>query len=157
MSDQPSLLEPTLSESKKPAKPTYSNQAHFLVSFFGGPLAILVFFALGFYRMEKLKENILLTMVIGAISIALYLTNIYLLTSGYYVDLIDGFSPSTVMRRMNNILGVLTFGTLYLTHRHLFTMSENHHESASPWKAVLISILGVIPIQVTLYKVMGVM
>jgi hypothetical protein len=149
------LLEPSLSNTTPPPKPTFSTQAHFLVGFFGGPMAVIPFSLIGLHQMGKMKEQLTKTVLIVGFFVALYLCHTVLSNLGLYGQWFDGISPLTVSRRGNNLLGVLTFGAIYLAHRRTFNLSQNHSASANPWKAAVICLLGSAALNFGLFVLLG--
>lgn len=125
-----SLLTPSLTPSAAPAAQLYSVQSGFLVAFFGGPLAIILYSALNSWKLRRPLEALayLAALVLCVGVLVAIVTG--LLPLGWLADII-GNSAAEVLWRA---LSIALFGAFYLMHR------KQHRSAAlfgakppSPW------------------------
>lgn len=125
------LLEPSL-RGEAPARPLYSIRAGFLVAFFGGPYAALIFASLNSRRAGRLTADLKWWLALGALwTGALWWMMPATLTSG--PPALRFFVPSE-LRVLVRICGLLTFGVVCLVHRALQRASTLREDAPpSPW------------------------
>ena len=125
-----SLLTPSLSSRTAPSTALYSVQSSFLVAFFGGAFAIILYSALNSWKLRRPLDGIAYVAA-AALIVALN----YAVVSGWaplmaLFDMLGKGSPRYVVRAVT----LLLFGGFYLLHR-------KQHRSAtlfavaplSPW------------------------
>jgi hypothetical protein len=129
-----SLLTPSLSPSAAPAANLYSTQSAFVLAFFGGPLAIILYSALNSWKLRRPLDALLYLA-----GLALSIFYIVGLLGGYapllrLVDLIGDSGPEVLWRA----LALALASTVYLLHR------KQHRSAAlfgarppSPWIAAI--------------------
>ena len=125
-----SLLTPSLTPSAAPAANLYSVQSGFLVAFFGGPFAIILYSALNSWKLRRPLEALAYLA-----ALALCVAVIAGITAGWlplaWLAGIIGNSAAEVVWRA---LSIALFGAFYLMHR------KQHRSAAlfgakppSPW------------------------
>ncbi|NHZ87863.1 hypothetical protein F2P45_02280 [Massilia sp. CCM 8733] len=125
-----SLLTPSLSPSAAPAANLYSVQSSFVLAFFGGPFAIILYSALNSWKLRRPLDALLY--VAG---LALAVSYLVAFMTGYaplarLIDLIGGSAADALWRA----LALALMGIVYLMHR------KQHRSAAlfasttpSPW------------------------
>ena len=132
-----SLLTPSLAGA--PAHQLLlSPRATFFTSFFGGPIAALILMGINLQRLGRLRREVG-TLVVGAF------LALGALAFGWVVlaqpELLGSFAPEdarragSVGRRLNNLLGLMTWGLFYLRMRVDLRAAElSRGEFENPWK-----------------------
>ena len=131
------LLQPTLGDRVK-ATSIYSVRASFMVAFFGGPFAAVIFGGLNSRRLGRLGKDAWL-LILGLLGFCAYTAAI-----GYGLDAF-GFEASSssteltreqsrTFRMIARVLGLAFFGGIFLLHRPFHKAAELVREdSPSPW------------------------
>ncbi|MDM5180622.1 hypothetical protein PO883_25910 [Massilia sp. DJPM01] len=108
-----SLLIPSLSPSRTPAAILYSTQSSFLLAFFAGPFAIILYSALNSWKLRRPMDALL------------YLPALALSTA-FFVAVQTGYAPLMTVadaigaggeRILSRALAMALFGVVYLMHR----------------------------------------
>ncbi|HEX8612624.1 MAG TPA: hypothetical protein VF800_15160 [Telluria sp.] len=125
-----SLLTPSLSPSAAPAANLYSVQSGFLVAFFGGPFAIILYSALNSWKLKRPLEALA---YLGALA----------LSAAFLIAVTTGnLSLAWLARLIGNSAGEVAWRALSMTLFCLFyLMHSKQHRSAalfgaktpSPW------------------------
>ena len=136
-----SLLEPTLLRIRSEAPPSpYSLRAGFLVSFFGGGFAAVLFTGLGSRKLQRLPSDAPL-LVLGTVLFALTSLGIgYGVASGAELPWIGPLTRerSSEVRLAQTALSLLFFGAAYLAHRRYYRAVELAGlDTPDPWAAAL--------------------
>ncbi|MFB9243593.1 hypothetical protein IV454_28330 [Massilia antarctica] len=135
-----SLLTPSLSPSRAPAAILYSAQSGFLLAFFGGPFAIILYSALNSWKLRRPLDALAYLPAL-ALSTAFFVA----IQAGYapLISVIDAIGAGGE-RILSRALAMALFGVVYLMHR-------KQHRSAvlfgakppAPWiPAIACGVLG---------------
>ena len=133
--DLEALLQPTLA-GRGPTPALYSVRANFLVAFFGGVYATLLFSWLNSRRLGRAREDGLFYALIavlwtGAVMAIAYLMALDRLPSW----LAQTDRPARDIRYLGRVVALLVFGVIYLRLRRFFKAAQIAGvESPSPWK-----------------------
>jgi hypothetical protein len=106
------LLTPSLSASAKPVK-LYSIQSGFLVAFFGGPAASLLYSGLNSWRLRRVAD-----IPVHLLGAALVYALVYTLM--YHATLFEGLYQllgNDLFRALRTLLSLAICGTFYLLHQ----------------------------------------
>src|SRR5690606_21066547 len=132
-----SLLTPSLAGA--PAHQLLlSPRATFLTSFFGGPIAALILMGINLQRLGRLKRETAALVVGGVLALGALVFGWVMLAQP---ELLGSLAPEGArrggswVRRLNNLLGVMTWGLLYLRMRVDLRAAElSRGEFEKPWK-----------------------
>jgi hypothetical protein len=134
------LLQPSLARAEHAA--LYSVRANFLVAFFGGVYATLIFSSLNSRRLGRARTDAALYLGIAAAWTATVAWCGYLLASGQWPDwlLLTG-SAGRDARHIGRAVSLAVFGLLYLRLRPFYTAAQlGGRQAPSPWKAGLLAV-----------------
>lgn len=144
------LLTPSLSASAAPVK-LYSIQSSFLVAFFGGPAAILLYSGLNSWRLRRAAD--IPVHVLGA---ALLVALVY--TSMFHPAVFDGLYAllgKDTVRALRTMLSLAICGTFYALHQ------KQHRSSAffsdkppSPWIPAIVCMVAGYGLMLGLFTVL---
>jgi hypothetical protein len=135
---QPDLLRPSLG-GEAALRPLYSPRANFIVAFFGGPLALILFSGLNARRLRRLPKD--LPFYVGAfaiVALALYALAATSLGTSIAVALGSEGSARQVTRIGSRVLALLLWGFFHLRHRRFQRSAELWDAPRpNPWPAGL--------------------
>ncbi|OJH39969.1 hypothetical protein BON30_12885 [Cystobacter ferrugineus] len=137
------LLQPTLTEASPP-RALLSERATFFTSFFGGPWAALYVMAANFRRLGRLDRAMPALAVAALLGVvALMVSFVTIVRPELTAEWIPSDVRSTVMvRRSNNLLGMLAWGVCYLPMRAHFRAADMSDLGyARPWGTVVPALL----------------
>lgn len=144
-----SLFAPSL-EGERTLRPTYSIRSQYFVAFFGGPLAILIFGALGARLLGRLQKDWWLFALI-AVGVLL---QIYFVTDFLAAEDTTAASARNV-RLVNRVISVVWVGVLYLRYRAFHRAIDlTGRDRPNPWKAGLGSIAASIVVGIVVAALM---
>ncbi len=141
--DLEALLQPTLKGRGQTPAP-YSVRANFLVAFFGGVYATLLFSWLNSRRLGRAREDgwfyaLIAVLWTGAVMSIAYLVALDRLPSW----LAQSDRPARDIRYFGRVVALIVFGVIYLRLRRFFKAAQIAGvESPSPWKPALAIIAG---------------
>lgn len=124
------LFEPTL-QTETPPTANYSQLSHYLVAFFGGPLAILLFGMMGANRIGQLRKDTVFFSIL-ALAVAVQFA------AGYWMLRSGALGPerefATALRFGNRVLSMV-WGLIIIRHyRALDTAADFADlERPNPW------------------------
>lgn len=131
------LLEPSLSPLQ--GQELYSLQASFMVAFFGGGLASVLFTSLNSRRLDRLSKDLPLLLLGGAFFVALTVWTGTLTVPGAALPFEgDLQANSRLMRIVSRGLALVFFGLGFLAHRRFHSAAKlSGSAHAKPWKPAL--------------------
>jgi hypothetical protein len=134
------LLQPSLAGTEHAA--LYSVRANFLVAFFGGVYATLIFSFLNSRRLGRARTDAALYLGIAVVWTATLAWSGYLLAADQWPDwLVLTGSAGRDARHVARAVSLAVFGLLYLRLRPFYTAAQlGGRESPSPWKAGLLAV-----------------
>jgi hypothetical protein len=112
------LLRPTLSDTQRvPA--LYNTTGFFLSAFFGGPMGAVVYGIANSYRLGRLIKDV---PTLALVLTAAYYAPFVLYQHGWLQQLttLAGGHDTRNYELFLRALGLLSFGAIYLMHRHFF-------------------------------------
>jgi hypothetical protein len=125
-----SLLTPSLSSRNAPAATLYSVRSSFLLAFFGGPLAIILYSALNSVRLRRPLDALAYLAALA-------------LVAGLYIALLERAAPLLALGRLigrnafsviSTCMALLLMGAFYLMHRKQHRANQLFGADApSPW------------------------
>lgn len=132
------LLEPSLSPLRQ-APALYSLQANFMVAFFGGGLASVLFTGLNSRRLGRVSKDLPLLVAGGVFFVVLTVWAGTLTVPGASLPFEgDLQANSRMMRIVNRGLALVFFGLTFLSHRRFHSAAKlSGAEHAKPWKPAL--------------------
>ncbi|QRN99494.1 hypothetical protein JRI60_10945 [Archangium violaceum] len=137
------LLQPTLTESA-PQQALLSQRATFLTAFFGGPWAALYVMAANFRRLGRLDRAMPVLAAAALLGVvALVVSFVTIARPDLAAEWMpSGVRSSLMVRRGNNLLGMLAWGACYLPMRAHFRAADMSSLGyARPWGTVVPALL----------------
>lgn len=135
-----SLLKPSLKKEGQ-QKPMFSITAHFLVAFFGGPIALIIFSMISLSRIGKLIENRLSCIAL----ILIVMAGIGFITYSHFSGLPEWLrilgSDERSIRLLMRIFSILLCGVIYVLYKSYFELSELVGAAANPWVPGIASVI----------------
>jgi hypothetical protein len=130
-----SLLEPSLQHGRA-SEPIYSVRAGFMVAFFGGLYATLIFSFLNSRKLGRAREDLWLYVTLAALGTALVVWLGYAAISGElpsWLSFTDNRGRDS--RYVVRAVALLMFGACYLRLRRFYTASQLAGQAPpNPWK-----------------------
>ena len=138
--DSEDLLRPTLSDTERVPE-LYGSTGFFLSAFFGGPAGAVIYGGFNSHRLNRLKKDVplLLLIFIGA-----YLLPYALYQQGWLQQLaaMAGGRATRNYELILRVLGLLSFGAIYLMHRHFFRAARIvGSDGLSGWRPGIAAVL----------------
>lgn len=134
---QDNLLVPSLS-NKRHNVGLYSVRSSFLVAFFGGPIAQILYSTLNSYRLKRPQDSLF---YLGAIVLSCLLFY-FQIEGGLAVltPLVDGLlDENHITRNLPRLLALLIWGGAYLLHRNFHRSAQLFNMPApNPWIPALL-------------------
>lgn len=128
---QEELLKPELAEHDQ--EPIYSVRAGFIVAFFGGPIATVLFSGLNSRKLGRLSRDLPIYLIVTLITFGI------LALALAQPELFGGDSttkPSQNVRVVIRVLALAAFGVFYFLHRSHYRAQELlGNDPPSPWVA----------------------
>jgi hypothetical protein len=132
---QEDLLKPTLGPGATGVK-LYSYRSLVLVSFFGGPIASVIYSSANSRSLKRLNKDL----PFYFIAVLLSVLAVYLLLSSFHPLTDSSRDVKYAMRMAFRAGGLLTAGGCYLLHKPYYRALD-YAESHSPWKWAIISLV----------------
>lgn len=112
------LLQPTLSDTQ-PVPALYNTTGFFLSAFFGGPVGAVLYGGANSHRLGRLAKDIPVLLLIVAVAYAIP----YVLHQLGWLQQLLALAGGRAARNCELLLralGLLSYGVIYLMHRHFF-------------------------------------
>lgn len=140
MADLEALLQPSLIKSDSPTA-IYSSSTHFWVAFLGGPTAVVLFALFATYKIQKLKQHLLLLSIFLLGSLASSAFIFWLLANHWPHVLMLGTSAVKSARMINQMTALMFYGGIYWALRPYFQLGQLTGETPSPWLPAIAAIM----------------
>ena len=131
------LFEPSLINPSQSVRPVYSSRTAFLVAFFGGPFAMLLFWAQTSNAAERLRRERWLLLALGAATLSVTLVPLALSVSELRSSFVYRYAPKVLS---------LVFWLLYLrSYRAQYACMDLAGTPPAPARtAVIVSLAGAV-------------
>ena len=130
------LLSPSLSDTPARAIGLYSPRSSFLLAFFGGPMALVLYSALNSARLKRPLDAI--AYIAATLGVAAL---VYAAQTGAMPDAVKWISQQIggagSMRGLSRLYALLLWTCFYLMHRKQHRSVTMFGEAPSPWKAAI--------------------
>ena len=127
-------LQPSL-DTAAAVRPIYSTQASFLVAFFGGIFAILLFSALNVGRLGRWRQDTWILALASIVGVAVVsLLGSAAVTGNVPESLAILGAGTTGVRNLSRLLALAVFGVFFFRHRSFLKAQElAGSDPPSPW------------------------
>jgi hypothetical protein len=130
-----SLLEPSLASDEQGVQVPYSARAGFMVAFFGGVFAIVIFSALNAKRLGRMRQDLVPHILVGLLMFAAVSGVAYLDAQGVRFAIFELLGDAERGKRyFFRLVALGLFGLSYLLHRRYYRSADLMVTSfPNPW------------------------